>query len=217
MLAIEEWRAEQLCRRGSSAWSGGHDSFCAGSKMAAPGYTAAIPRSRERKQKCRSLPRSRRKPLLLLRGGCSCAVRQEAPQETRILLEQWRATQAIGISQEQLRKSRRQFRRNRNSWANWWNRAAVELDGAELRLYFSPEKRPFADAGSASRWKRSVPFRARCSAGQCASVLNWKQWQGGRDGRQLGAPGAQELRAKFERRSPGAVHADSASEEKSPK
>ncbi len=69
----------------------------------------------------------------------------------------------------------------------------------------------------ASRWKRSVTFRARCSAGRCASVLNWKQLQ--RQPRRLGCA-ALPARKSCARSSSATLWCGpccSASEERSPK
>ena len=73
-----------------------------------------------------------------------------------------------------------------------------ELDGAELRIYFPPERRTFAEMieGRDSTGKDPRHIRARYWATRCASVLNWKQSGSGM--RRARASGTQELRAQFE-------------------
>jgi DNA polymerase-3 subunit gamma/tau len=124
------------------------------------------------------------------------------PQETRIFAKSNGApAQAIGISQEQLAEIKAAIQAQQKFLGELVEQSSCwELDGAELRLYFSAEKRPFAEllegreslekirAISGKVLGRSVRVCAKLEAvaGAAASAAG-------------GASSTQELRAKFER------------------
>jgi len=124
--------------------------------------------------------------------GCSCSgkakrLRKKLEFLRRAMARQRRRSE---ISQEQLAEIKAAIQTQQKFLGELVEQSSRwELDGAELRLYFSPEKRPFAEFARRARVAGKIrAISARCSAGQCASVLNWKQWQGRPRRRRSGRP-----------------------------
>jgi DNA polymerase-3 subunit gamma/tau len=172
-------------------------------KMAAPGYTAAIPvqpRAETRMPLSSAIAAQTSAPAE--NAAAPAEVKQAAPQETKLSPKSNGApAHAIGISQEQLAEIKTAIQAQQKFLGELVEQSSCwELDGAELRLYFSPEKRPFAEllegrdslekirAISGKVLGRAVRVCAKLEAvaGAAASAAG-------------GASGTQELRAKFER------------------
>jgi len=101
---------------------------------------------------------------------------------------------------EQLRKSRRGFKRNRNSWASWWNKAAGgNSEARSCEFIFCPRS---GRSRSCSEGRESLEkvrvIRARCSAGHCRVCAKLEAVAVSHSAAR-GASGTQDLRAQFER------------------
>ena len=173
-------------------------------KMTAPSYSAPIPtRPRAETKAQYSSPFAAQASASAASAAAPAEVKQAAvPQETKISPKSNGApAQAIGISQEQLAEIKTAIQAQQKFLGELVEQSSCwELDGAELRLYFSPEKRPFAEllegreslekirAISGKVLGRSVRVCAKLEAvaGVAASAAG-------------SASGTQELRAKFER------------------
>jgi len=177
--------------------------FAPAPKMAAPGYTAAIPAQPRAETKMPlSSSLAAQASATAASAAAPAAVRQEAPQETRIPSKSNGApAQAIGISQEQLAEIKAAIQTQQKFLGELVEQSSRwELDGAELRLYFSPEKRPFAELleGRESLEKiRAISGKVLGRAVRVCAKL--EAVAGAAATAALGASGAQELRAKFER------------------
>jgi DNA polymerase-3 subunit gamma/tau len=112
------------------------------------------------------------------------------------------AMQAMGISQEHVAEIKAAIRAQQKFLGELVEQSSRwELDGAELRIYFSPEKRPFAElmegretlekirAISSKVLGRAVRVCAKLEAVAAAAAASGVR----------GASGTQELRAQFER------------------
>ena len=176
--------------------------FAAAPRMAAPSHAAAIPaQPRTETSMQLSSPFASQTSATAASAAAPAEVKQmAAPRETRILAKSNGApAQAIGISQEQLAEIKTAIQAQQKFLGELVEQSSCwELDGAELRLYFSPEKRPFAEllegreslekirAISGKVLGRAVRVCAKLEAVAAASAAG-------------SASGTQELRAKFER------------------
>jgi DNA polymerase III gamma/tau subunit len=111
------------------------------------------------------------------------------------------ATQAIGISQEHVAEIKSAVQQQQKFLGELVEQSSRwELDGTELRLYFSPEKRPFAELleGRDSLEKvRVISSKVLGRAVRVCAKLEAVAAAAASAGR--GASGTQELRAQFER------------------
>jgi len=176
--------------------------FAPAPKMAAPGYTAPIPAQPRAETKMPlSSSFAAQTSATAASAAAPAAVRQEALQETRIPSKSNGApAQAIGISQEQLAEIKAAIQTQQKFLGELVEQSSRwELDGAELRLYFSPEKRPFAELLEGRESLEKIRAISGKVLGRAVRVCAKLEAVAGAAAAAGSASGTQELRAKFER------------------
>ena len=175
-------------------------------KSAAPSYAAAIPAQPKAESKARfSSPFSAQvsAPAAAVAVPAPAEVKQEVEGEESAIpaKSNGAAVQAAGISQEHVAEIKAAIQAQQKFLGELVEQSSRwELEGAELRIYFSPEKRPFAElmegretlekirAISSNVLGRAVRVCAKLEAVAAAAASAAR-----------GASGTQELRAQFER------------------
>jgi DNA polymerase III subunit gamma/tau len=111
------------------------------------------------------------------------------------------ATQAIGISQEHVAEIKSAVQQQQKFLGELVEQSSRwELDGTELRLYFSPEKRPFAELLEGRDSLEKVRVISSKVLGRAVRVCaKLEAVAGAAASAARGASGTQELRAQFER------------------
>ena len=172
-------------------------------KMAAPGYTAAIPAQPRTETRVQlSSPLAAQASAAAASAAAPAEVKQAAvPQETKISPESNGATaQAIGISPEQLAEIKAAIQAQQKFLGELVEQSSCwELDGAELRLYFSPEKRPFAELLEGRESLEKIRVISSKVLGRPVRVCAKLEAVVGATAAAGSGSGTQELRAKFER------------------
>ncbi len=178
--------------------------FAPAPRMAAPSYTAAIPgqpRAETRAQL--SSPFAAQAAATVASAAAPAEVKQTAaPQETKIPSKSNGATaQVNGISQEQLAEIKTAIQAQQKFLGELVEQSSCwELDGAELRLYFSPEKRPFAELLEGRGSLEKIRVISSKVLGRAVRVCAKLETVAGAAATAAGsASGTQELRSKFER------------------
>jgi DNA polymerase III subunit gamma/tau len=124
------------------------------------------------------------------------------PHETKISSKGNGTTaQAIGMSQEQLAEIKAAIQAQQKFLGELVEQSRCwELEGAELRLYFSPEKRPFAELLEGRESLEKIRTISSKVLGRSVRVCAKLEAVAGAAASAAGsASSAQELRAKFER------------------
>jgi DNA polymerase-3 subunit gamma/tau len=178
--------------------------FVPAPKMAAPGYTVAIPAQPRTETRVQlSSPPAAQASAAAASAAAPAEVKQAAvPQETKTSPKSNGATaQAIGISPEQLAEIKAAIQAQQKFLGELVEQSSCwELDGAELRLYFSPEKRPFAELLEGRESLEKIRAISGKVLGRSVRVCAKLEAVAGAAASAAGsASGAQELRAKFER------------------
>jgi DNA polymerase III subunit gamma/tau len=172
-------------------------------KMAAPGSAAAIPAQLRTEAKAQlSSPFAAQASATAAGAVAPAAVKQAAPQETKISPKNNGApAQAIGISQEQLAEIKTAIQAQQKFLGELVEQSSCwELDGAELRLYFSPEKRPFAELLEGRESLEKIRAISGKVLGRAVRVCAKLEAVAGAAASAAGsASSTQELRARFER------------------
>ncbi len=175
-------------------------------KMAAPTYAAAIPAQPRAETKMHlSSPFAAQTSATAANVAAPLDVKQgAAPEEANNSPKSNGATaQAIGISQEQLAEIKAAIQAQQKFLGELVEQSSRwELDGAELRLYFSTEKRAFAELleGRESLEKiRAISGKVLGRAVRVCAKLEAVAVAGAAATAAHGASSTQELRAKFER------------------
>jgi DNA polymerase III subunit gamma/tau len=191
---------------GAGAARGAADAtaFAPAPKMAAPSYAAAIPAQPRAETKAQlSSPFVAQASTAAASAAAPAEIKQvAAPQETKIPPKSDGATaQAIGISQEQLAEIKAAIQAQQKFLGELVEQSSCwELDGAELRLYFSPEKRPFAELLEGRESLEKIRAISGKVLGRSVRVCAKLEAVAGAAAPAAGrASGAQELREKFER------------------
>ena len=172
-------------------------------RMAAPSFTAAIPAQARAETKTQvSSPFPVQASAAVASASAPPEAKPEAhQQETKTSSMSNALAQAVGISHEHVAEIKTAIQQQQKFLGELVEQSSRwELDGSELRLYFSPEKRPFAELleGRDSLEKiriisskvlgQSVRVCAKLEAVAAAAASSAR-----------GASGTQELRAQFER------------------
>ena len=170
------------------------------SRSTAPGFMAAVPAQPKTETKVQfSSPFAAAAPAPPPTVAASTEVKQalqaEEPKSTRA------AARAIGISQERVAEIKSTIQAQQKFLGELVEQSSLwELEGTELRIYFSPEKRPFAEMMegretlerirniSSKVLGRAVRVCAKLEAVAAAAASVAR-----------GTSGTQELRAQFER------------------
>ena len=170
------------------------------SRSTAPGFMAAVPAQPKTETKVQfSSPFAAAAPAPPPTVAASTEVKQalqaEEPKSTRA------AARAIGISQERVAEIKSTIQAQQKFLGELVEQSSLwELEGTELRIYFSPEKRPFAEMMegretlerirniSSKVLGRAVRVCAKLEAVEAATALAARS-----------GSGTQELRAQFER------------------
>jgi len=170
------------------------------SRSTAPGFMAAVPAQPKTETKVQfSSPFAAAAPAPPPTVAASTEVKQalqaEEPKSTRA------AARAIGISQERVAEIKSTIQAQQKFLGELVEQSSLwELEGTELRIYFSPEKRPFAEMMegretlerirniSSKVLGRAVRVCAKLEAVAAAAASAAR-----------GTSGTQELRAQFER------------------
>jgi DNA polymerase III gamma/tau subunit len=178
--------------------------FAAAPRMTAPSHAAAIPaqpRTETRMQL--SSPFASETSAAAASAAAPPQVKQTAaPQGTKISPKSNGATpQAIGISQEQLAEIKTAIQAQQKFLGELVEQSSCwELDGAELRFYFSPEKRPFAELLEGRESLEKIRAISGKVLGRAVRVCAKLEAVAGAAASAAGsASGTQELRARFER------------------
>src|SRR5713101_7940035 len=173
-------------------------------RSAAPSFAAAIPAPLKPETKAQfSSPLAARASAPTATVAASAEVqRAMAPGEPAIPAKgNGAAAQAIGISQEDVAKIRTAIQAQQKFLGELVEQGSRwELEGAELRIYFSPEKRPFAELieGRESLEKiRAISSNVLGRAVRVCAKLEGVAAAAASAAR--GVSGTQELRAQFER------------------
>ncbi len=178
--------------------------FAPAPKMVAPGSAAAIP-SQPRAETKMQLPASFAAQASATAANVAAPVGAKQatdPQETRIPAKSNGApARAIGISQEQLAEIKMAIQAQQKFLGELVEQSSCwELDGTELRLYFSPEKRPFAELLEGRDSLEKIRGISSKVLGRAVRVCAKLEVVAAAAASAAGsASGTQELRAKFER------------------
>ena len=131
----------------------------------------------------------------------AAAIPAQPRAETKAQLSSPFPAQAIGISQEQLAEIKTAIQAQQKFLGELVEQSSCwELDGAELRLYFSPEKRPFAELLEGRESLEKIRAISGKVLGRAVRVCAKLEAVAGAAASAAGsASGTQELRAKFER------------------
>jgi DNA polymerase III subunit gamma/tau len=178
--------------------------FAAASKMAASSYAGAIPAQPRAETKMQLSPPLAAQASVTAASAAAPVDTKPAtaPQETKIPSKGNGApAQAIGISQEQLAEIKAAIQAQQKFLGELVEQSSCwELDGAELRLYFSPEKRPFAELLEGRESLEKIRAISGKVLGRAVRVCAKLEAVAGAAASAAGsASGTQELRAKFER------------------
>jgi len=178
--------------------------FASDPRMAAPSYAAAIPAQPRAEAKVQpSSPLVAQASVTAASAAAPAEVKQAAaPQETKVPAKSNGApAQAIGISQEQLTEIKTAIQAQQKFLGELVEQSSRwELDGAELRLYFSPEKRPFAELLEGRESLEKIRAISGKVLGRAVRVCAKLEAVAGAAASAAGsASSTQELRAKFER------------------
>ena len=110
------------------------------------------------------------------------------------------AAEAIGISQEQVAEIKAEIQTQQKFLGELVEQSSLwELDGAELRIYFPPEKRPFAELLEGRESLEKVRVISSKVLGRPLRVCAKLEAVAAAASAARGASGTQELRAQFER------------------
>jgi DNA polymerase-3 subunit gamma/tau len=171
-------------------------------KIAAPSFTAAIPSQPKPKAQFSS-------PFTALASAPPTAITASAEVKQAVAEEEpgipakdnGAEALAIGITQEQVAEIKAAVQAQQKFLGELVEQSSLwELEGAELRIYFSPEKRPFAEMmeGRETLEKiRSISSKVLGRAVRVCAKLEAVAAAAASAAR--GASGTQELRAQFER------------------
>jgi DNA polymerase-3 subunit gamma/tau len=171
-------------------------------KIAAPSFTAAIPSQPKPKAQFSS-------PFTALASAPPTAITASAEVKQAVAEEEpgipakdnGAEALAIGITQEQVAEIKAAVQAQQKFLGELVEQSTLwELEGAELRIYFSPEKRPFAEMmeGRETLEKiRSISSKVLGRAVRVCAKLEAVAAAAASAAR--GASGTQELRAQFER------------------
>jgi DNA polymerase III subunit gamma/tau len=178
--------------------------FAPAPRMAAPSYAAAIPAQPRAETKIQvSSPFSAQASATAASVAASVDAKgAPARQETQTPSKSNGApAQAIGISQEQLAEIKTAIQAQQKFLGELVEQSSCwELDGAELRLYFSPGKRPFAELLEGRESLEKIRVISSKVLGRAVRVCAKLEAVAGVAASAAGsASGTQELRAKFER------------------
>src|SRR4029077_20030274 len=174
----------------SVALAGAHTTSA---KSAAPSFAAAIP----------SPPKTQLSSPFTAPAtiAASADVKQAVAEEEPGIPAKDAAALAIGITQEQVAEIKAAVQAQQKFLGELVEQSSLwELEGAELRIYFSPEKRPFAEMmeGRETLEKiRSMSSKVLGGAVRVCAKLEAVAAAAASAAR--GASGTQELRAQFER------------------
>jgi DNA polymerase-3 subunit gamma/tau len=173
-------------------------------KSAAPSFSAAIPAQPKAEAKAQfSSPFAAQASAPPATVAASGEARQEVEAEESGIpaKSNGAAAQAIGISQEHVAEIKTAIQAQQKFLGELVEQSSRwELDGAELRIYFSPEKRPFAELieGRESLEKiRAISSKVLGRAVRVCAKLEAVAAAAASAAR--GTTGTQELRAQFER------------------
>jgi DNA polymerase-3 subunit gamma/tau len=110
------------------------------------------------------------------------------------------AAEAIGISQEQVAEIKAEIQTQQKFLGELVEQSSRwELDGAELRIYFPPEKRPFAELLEGRESLEKIRIISSKVLGRALRVCAKLEAVAAAASAARGASGTQELRAQFER------------------
>jgi len=110
------------------------------------------------------------------------------------------AAEAIGISQEQVAEIKAEIQTQQKFLGELVEQSSRwELDGAELRIYFPPEKRPFAELLEGRESLEKIRVISSKVLGRALRVCAKLEAVAAAASAARGASGTQELRAQFER------------------
>jgi DNA polymerase-3 subunit gamma/tau len=111
------------------------------------------------------------------------------------------ATLAVGITQEQVAEIKAAIQAQQRFLGELVEQSSQwELEGAELRIYFSPEKRPFAEMMEGRETKEKIRVVSSKVLGRMVRVCaKLEAVAAASASASRGAAGTQELRAQFER------------------
>jgi hypothetical protein len=115
--------------------------------------------------------------------------------------EQSSATQVSGISEQQVAQIKSSIQAQQKFLGELVEHSSRwELDGAELRIYFSPDKRPFAEMLEGRESLEKVRIASSNVLGRAVRVCaKLEAVAAAAASASRGGPGTQELRAQFER------------------
>jgi len=110
------------------------------------------------------------------------------------------AAEAIGISQEQVAEIKAEIQTQQKFLGELVEQSSRwELDGAELRIYFPPEKRPFAELLEGRESLEKIRIISSKVLGRALRVCAKLEAVAAAASAARGASGTQDLRAQFER------------------
>jgi DNA polymerase-3 subunit gamma/tau len=167
-------------------------------KSAAPSFAAALPSQPKTKTQFSSPLSAPESPATI---AASAEVKQAVAEEEPGIPAKDAAALAIGITQDQVAEIKAAVQAQQKFLGELVEQSSLwELEGAELRVYFSPDKRPFAEMmeGRETLEKiRSISSKVLGRAVRVCAKLEAVAAAAASAAR--GASGTQELRAQFER------------------
>jgi len=172
-------------------------------KSAAPTFVAAIPpqpKAEKRAQFSSPFAGQASAPLATVVTSTEVKQAMEAEESAISAKSNGATTPAMGISQEHVAaiktavQAQQKFLGELLEQSSRW-----ELEGAELRIYFSPEKRPFAELIEGREALEKVRAISSKVLGRAVRVCAKLETVAAAAAAARGASGAQELRAQFER------------------
>jgi DNA polymerase III subunit gamma/tau len=209
LAPLEELLAElKSAMPGSTASTGAARSaaaataFAPAAKMTAPGHEAPTPAQPRTEARMQQLSSPQASASATNMASPVDAKQAAAPQETKASPKSNGApTQAIGISQEHVAEIKAEIQAQQKFLGELVEQSSCwELEGAELRLYFSPEKRPFAELLEGRESKEKIRVISGKVLGRSVRVCAKLEAVAGAAASAAGsASGTQELRTKFER------------------
>jgi DNA polymerase-3 subunit gamma/tau len=173
-------------------------------KSAAPSFAAGIPARSKAETKTQfsspfTAPASVPPAAIVASAKVKQAVEEEEPGKPA--KGNSAAAQAIGISQEQVAEIKAAVQAQQKFLGELVEQSCRwELEGAELRIYFSPEKRPFAEMMEGRETLEKIRVISSKVLGRAVRVCaKLEAVAAAAASAARGASGTQELRAQFER------------------